>query len=135
MTTQQVTNVNWNSGVEMNNVRCPRCGEECFNTWGLVEHLKHCTGNQATEPAPQMVIGFPDLTEAEMDAIFAQSKALDVEEDNEEYNWGWTAWEIGLCSDHLDGLALMGWLDAEELDAEARAQERQMFAQTVNGGL
>lgn len=51
MTTQTITNVNWNSGVEMNNVHCPRCGAECFNTWGLVEHLKTCTGAQLVDVA------------------------------------------------------------------------------------
>ncbi len=34
---------------QMNGVYCPRCGEDCFNTWGLFEHLKTCTGNQLIE--------------------------------------------------------------------------------------
>lgn len=49
MTTQEITNVSWNPGgdaPQMNNVLCPRCGEDCFNTWGLFEHLKSCTGTK-----------------------------------------------------------------------------------------
>lgn len=34
---------------QMNGVYCPRCGEDCFNTWGLFEHLKTCTGNRLIE--------------------------------------------------------------------------------------
>lgn len=26
--------------IRFNNVRCPVCQEECFNTWGLIEHMK-----------------------------------------------------------------------------------------------
>jgi hypothetical protein len=38
---------------------------------------------------------------------------------------------LGLCADHLDGLALMGWEDAEATYAEELAAERRMFAQLV----
>lgn len=51
MTTQPITNVSWRptgDAPQMNNVHCPKCGEECFNTWGLVEHLKTCTGTRRT---------------------------------------------------------------------------------------
>ncbi|MFN8493115.1 MAG: hypothetical protein U0350_36265 [Caldilineaceae bacterium] len=83
---------------------------------------------------PGMIIGFPDLDEADLDAIFAPSTALDAEEDSEAYNWGGSAWATGLCSDQLEGLALQGWLDAEEAYAEERAQERELHVQTVNRG-
>jgi hypothetical protein len=40
---------------------------------------------------------------------------------------------LGLCADHLDGLALMGWEDAEAAYAEERATERQLAAQLLLG--
>jgi len=40
------------AGVEMNGVHCPRCGAECFNTGGLIEHLKHCKGNAVDDEIP-----------------------------------------------------------------------------------
>lgn len=76
---------------------------------------------------------FPDLTEAEVDAILAQTPTFEAQADEDEYNWGWIAWEIGIDVCHMDGLALMGWLDAEDAYGEERAAERQMFAQLVNG--
>ncbi len=83
------------------------------------------------EAVPVMVIGFPDLTEADIQAIFARTPAFEAQADQDEYDWGWTAWGLGLCADHLDGLALMGWEDAEATYAEELAAERRMFAQLV----
>lgn len=83
--------------------------------------------------APTMVIGFPDLSDAELDAIFAHTPAFEAQADQDEYDWGWTAWGLGLCADHLDGLALMGWEDAEAAYAEERAAERQLAAQLFLG--
>lgn len=42
--------VNWNSGPQMNGVHCPVCGADCFNTWGLIEHMKtHLKKNELTQ--------------------------------------------------------------------------------------
>ncbi len=83
--------------------------------------------------APTMIVGFPDLSDAELDQILTHTPAFEAEADQDAYNWGWTAWGLGLCSDHLEGLALQGWLDAEDAYAEERAQEQRMFAQLVGG--
>ncbi len=85
------------------------------------------------EAVPVMVIGFPDLTEADIQAIFARTPAFEAQADQDEYDWGWTAWGLGLCADHLDGLALMGWEDAEAAYAEERAAERQLTTQLFLG--
>lgn len=128
--------VNWNSGPVAGewDYECPKCGATFSSATAYALHVMFCKGDKVAEAEtaqPQMVVGFPDLDEADVDAIFAKSQALDAEEDSDEYNWGWTAWEIGLTSDHLDGLALQGWLDAEEAYAEERSTERQLFTQTV----
>lgn len=74
-----------------------------------------------------------ELSAAEVDQILAHVPAFEAKADQDAYNWGWTAWGLGLCSDHLEGIALQGWQDAEDAYAEERAAERQMFAQLVNG--
>ena len=79
-----------------------------------------------------MVIGFPDLSDAELGQILTHTPAFEAKADQDAYNWGWTAWGLGLCSDHLEGIALQGWLDAEDAYAEERAAERQMLGQLVN---
>jgi hypothetical protein len=43
------------------------------------------------EATPTMVIGFPDLSDAELDAIFAHAPAFEAQADQDAYNWGWMA--------------------------------------------
>ena len=74
---------------------------------------------------------FPDLTEADMDLIFNQPRF--TADEQTRYKAGWDFWEMGVCSDNLDGFVLVGWLDAEAQYAEERAAERQLFAQLVGG--
>ena len=67
--------------------------------------------------APDMVIGFPDLTDADVDGILG-AVAVD---DQAEYDSGRTAVDV----DDLEGLALMGYLDM--------ADERELREQTTRG--
>ena len=71
-----ITNVSWRPGgpaPQMNNVHCPRCGEECFNTWGLVEHLKICTGpKRSPEDRAQLLAA----TWAEAQQAVAEAEAI-----------------------------------------------------------
>lgn len=83
--------------------------------------------------APAMVVGFPDLSDAELDAILTHTPAFEAQTDQDEYDWGWTAWGLGLCADHLEGIALQGWQDAEDAYAEERAADRQLAAQLFLG--
>ncbi len=83
------------------------------------------------EAVPVMVIGFPDLTEADIQAIFARTPAFEAQADQDEYDWGWTAWGLRIPAEYLSGLALQGWEDAEATYAEELAAERRMFAQLV----
>ena len=83
--------------------------------------------------APTMVIGFPDLSDAELDAIFAHTPAFEAQADQDEYDWGWTAWGLGLCADHLEGIALQGWQDAEDAYEAERVADRQLTAQLFLG--
>ena len=73
------------------------------------------------------------IRDCDVDQIMAHTPAFEAKADQDAYNRGWTAWGLGLCSDHLPGIALQGWQDAEDSYAEERAAERQMFAQLVNG--
>ena len=90
-----------------------------------------CVSWNPGSQAPTMVVGFPDLSDADLDAIFAHAPAFEAQADQDEYDWGWTAWGLRIPSEYLTGLALMGWEDAEAAYAEELAAERRMFAQLV----
>lgn len=83
--------------------------------------------------APTMVVGFPDLSDAELDAILTHTPAFEAQADQDEYDWGWTAWALRIPSEYLSELALQGWLDAEDAYAEERAAERQLTTQLLMG--
>ena len=40
---------NFVNGPRWNGVICPKCGEDCFNTWGLIEHMKTYHSNRAPD--------------------------------------------------------------------------------------
>mgnify|MGYP000867959235 CR=1 FL=1 len=92
-----------------------------------------CVSWNPGSQAPTMVVGFPDLSDADLDAIFAHAPAFEAQADQDEYDWGWTAWGLRIPSEYLTGLALMGWEDAEAAYAEERAAERQLTAQLLLG--
>lgn len=51
----------------------------------------------------------------------------------EAYDWGWTAWEIGLSVRNLQGWARRGWRNAHRACRLERRAEQELFAQMVNG--
>jgi len=72
----QITNVSWRPGgdaPQMNNVFCPRCGEDCYNTWGLFEHLKTCTGPKCSPEAQGQLLA---ATWAETQQAVAEAEAI-----------------------------------------------------------
>lgn len=83
--------------------------------------------------APTMVIGFPDLSDAELDAILTHTPAFEAQADQDEYDWGWTAWALRIPCEYLSGLALMGWQDAEDAYEAERVADRQLTAQLFLG--
>lgn len=85
------------------------------------------------EATPTMVIGFPDLTPEDIDAIFNRLPVFEAEEDQAEYDFGWQAWDLHLMPAFLSGLALQGYLDAQDAYAEEVAAERQLAAQSLLG--
>lgn len=54
---------------QMNNVHCPRCGAECYNTWGLVEHLKTCNGRN-----PEIEVSLTWVVADDADAAHSMGK-------------------------------------------------------------
>ncbi len=72
--TYHPTNVSWpptGDSVQMNNVLCPICKEECYNTWGLIEHMNQFHPKRS--PEDLLAATWEDIQQvlAEAEAIIA----------------------------------------------------------------
>lgn len=70
-----ITNVSWRpggDGPQMNNVHCPVCGEECYNTWGLIEHMNTRHPKRSPEAQGQLLAA----TWAEAQQAVAEAEAI-----------------------------------------------------------
>lgn len=66
------TAVNWNSGPQMGGVICPICKTECYNTWGLIEHMNKFHPQRIPEDRVQLLAA----TWAEAQAVVAEAEAI-----------------------------------------------------------
>lgn len=77
MITEPITNVSWRptgDSVQFNNVHCPVCGAECYNTWGLIEHMNTRHPKRSPEDQVQLLAatwGEAQQAVAEAEAIIA----------------------------------------------------------------
>jgi len=60
------------SDPQMNNVHCPVCGEECFNTWGLIEHTNRFHAKRSPEDTVQLLAA----TWEEVQQVLAEAEAI-----------------------------------------------------------
>ena len=70
-----ITNVSWRpggAGPQMNNVLCPICKEECYNTWGLIEHMNTRHPKRTPEDQVQLLAA----TWAEAQQAVAETEAI-----------------------------------------------------------
>lgn len=85
------------------------------------------------EATPRFVSDFPDLSDADIDAIFNRLPVFEAEEDQAEYDFGWQAWDLHLLPAFLSNLAPQGYLDAEAAYADERTADRQLSNLTALG--
>lgn len=70
-----ITNVSWRPdgpAPQMNNVHCPVCGEECYNTWGLIEHMNTRHPQRLLEDRVQLLAA----TWADAQQVLAEAEAI-----------------------------------------------------------
>lgn len=106
------------SGPQMNGVHCPVCGVDCYNTWGLIEHMKtHLKKNELVDAIAD--IQMSDWICSQCGADCGSRIGLIMHMVNCKGN-GETPDLIDVSINGFD-LALFPWEDASDVVAEAEA--------------
>ena len=109
------------SGPQMNGVHCPVCGVDCYNTWGLIEHMKtHLKKNELGQQVDAVAdIQMSDWICSQCGADCGSRIGLIMHMVNCRGN-GEAPDLIDVSINGFD-LALFPWEDASDVVAEAEA--------------